>query len=187
MVEKLKLKENNNFLTKDNIDFINNVVLNKNFPYFINHYDGGIEKTNLSNTNDILLSHTVQIRLENCHLKDAINSPHYDITLDILKNFCKSINQKVNFFIRINYNLTFNNGKIKPLIHRDHESFDHKQIIIYLNDCDKEATTCIVNNKNKLLKEITPEKYKGICFNNLKHYQKFPKTGHRVVLVATFI
>ena len=186
MTEKLKLKENNNFLTKNNIDFINNVVLNKDFPYFINYYDNR-EKIDLSSTNNIFLSHTVQIRLEDCNLKEAINSPYYDATLDILNSFCKSINQKVNFFTRINYNLTFNNGKIKSHIHKDHDGFDHKQIIIYLNDCDKEATTCIVDNKNKLLKEITPEKYKGICFNSLKHYQKFPKIGHRVILVATFI
>jgi hypothetical protein len=186
MSDKLNLKENNNFLTKENIEFINNVVLNKDFPYFINYFNDN-EKLSLSLSKNIFLSHTVQIRLDTCNLKEAINSPYYEITLDILKNFCKSINQKVNFFTRINYNLTFNNGKIKSHIHKDHDGFDHKQIIIYLNDCDKEATTCIVDNKSKLLKEIMPEKYKGICFNSLKHYQKFPKTGHRVILVATFI
>ena len=59
-----------------------------------------------------------------------------------------------------------------------------KQMIIYLNDSD--AKTCIVN-KGKIVKEITPKTGKGICFNNLPHYAEFPKSGARLVLVATFI
>lgn len=186
MNNKLELKEHSNFLTQRNLEFINQIVLSKDFPFFIQNFDP-IDEKNLYKSKNIFLSHTVQKRLETCSLKEAINSPYYEESVDILNNFCKAINQKVMFYTRINYNLTFNNGNKQSHIHRDHDGFDHKQIIIYLNDCDKNATTCIVNENEKLIKEIEPKKYKGICFNSLKHYQKFPKKNHRVILVATFI
>ena len=31
-----------------------------------------------------------------------------------------------------------------------------------------------------------PEKYKGVCFENLPHYQVYPKFGDRIVCVFTF-
>lgn len=186
MNDKLDIKEHTNFLTQRNLEFINKIVLSKDFPFFIQNFDPIDEKT-LYKSKNIFLSHTVQKRLETCSLKEAINSPYYEESVDILNNFCKAINQKVMFYTRINYNLTFNNGNKKSHIHLDHDGFKHKQIIIYLNDCDKDSTTCIVNDNNKLIKEIAPKKYKGVCFNSLKHFQKFPKTGHRIILVATFI
>ena len=56
--------------------------------------------------------------------------------------------------------------------------------VIYLNN--SLAKTVICSNE-KIVKKITPETGKGICFNNLPHYQEFPKSGIRLVLVATFI
>jgi hypothetical protein len=82
-------------------------------------------------------------------------------------------------------NLTFNNGTKKCPIHQDHE-YPHKQLIIYLNDADIDSKTIILDKKNKVLKKITPEKYKGVCFENLHHYMIYPKKGERVVLVTTF-
>ena len=43
------------------------------------------------------------------------------------------------------------------------------------------------NNNKQILKEIYPEKFKGICFGSNLHYHFFPKKGARIVLVATFI
>jgi hypothetical protein len=174
-------KNNVNFLSQNNINFIENIVLGKNFPYYFNFSKKTLDEKYL------ILTHIVQGRLENNSLKNIIKSPDsYDETLDILKNFCNSINEKYNFFTRICYNLTFNNGNLRSQIHQDH-NYEHKQIIIYLNDCDKFSKTCIIDEKNKIIKEIIPEKFKGVCFNNFKHYHFFPKSGHRVVLVATYI
>ena len=50
-------------------------------------------------------------------------------------------------------NLTVNNSVKKCPIHYDH-NYEHKQILIYLNDSDKNAKTVILNKKNKKLKEI---------------------------------
>ncbi len=48
--------------------------------------------------------------------------------------------------------MTFNFGVKKSIVHEDH-NFDHKQLIIYLNDCDQNSKTILLNNKNKVIKE----------------------------------
>ena len=42
-------------------------------------------------------------------------------------------------------------------------------------------------DKNKqIIKEIYPEKYKGVLFEGLPHYLHYPKKGNRIILIATF-
>ena len=41
--------------------------------------------------------------------------------------------------------------------------------------------------KDKVIKSISPEKYKGICFDAQRHFNYNPTTKHRLILVATFI
>ena len=182
MKDKYNIKQSKDFLSKDNISFIENVLLKRNFPYYLSYsFEQGLILKNQ------YLSHIVLRRIEEGGVENAINSPDvYEQTLDILNNFCNSINEKYEFFTRISYNLTFNNGEEKSHIHKDHD-YPHKQIIIYLNDADSNSKTCILDNKEKVIKEIKPKKYTGVCFNDLKHYQIFPKSGFRLVLIATFI
>jgi hypothetical protein len=177
------LKQNKKFLSKDNITFIEKYLFDINFPYY--HQPFSVNKE----TKDLWLSHLVLRRLEETNnLTNVINTTEfiYNQSLDILNNYCKAVNEKPYFFTRIAYNLTFNNNNEKCDIHKDHD-YPHKQIIIYLNDCDKYAKTCILNENEELIKEIIPEKYKGICFGDLPHYHFFPKSGIRLVLVATYI
>ena len=177
---KLFFKQNKDFLTPDNKRFIEEKILDTNFPYFFQA--GAVSR----NQKDFFMSHVVLQRLE--HSEDhrkAINTDldTYHNTIDILRNFCDSIGEKPHFFTRAGYNITFNCGFDKCEPHQDHK-YDHKQIIIYLNN--SLAKTVICSNE-KIVKKLTPETGKGICFNNLPHYQEFPKSGIRLVLVATFI
>jgi len=181
-INKFEFKRNNNFLSKENIKFINEVVLNNSFPFYLSNTVKNGKDINYS-----FLVHIVQNRLEDFKLNQAINSPnYYDQTVDILHNFLNSINEKYNFFLRIAYNLTFNGGYGKSQIHKDHE-YKHKQVIIYLNDADPESKTCIVDKKGNIIKEITPKKFEGICFNDIEHFAYFPKKGLRAALIATYI
>ena len=175
---KLFFKQKENFLTLENKKFIEEEVLGLEFPYFFQ--EGAVN----AGDKDICFIHAVLKRLEhsNNH-RNAINTNNtiYDSTLSILNNFCKSIGEKPNFYTRIAYNVTIPNKNKECKAHRDH-IYDHKQIIIYLNEST--GSTFIVD---KILKEIKHKKYKGICFNNLPHYQRYPEVGGRVVLVATYI
>jgi hypothetical protein len=172
-------KESKNFLSKESKNFIENFVLKDEFPlYKIN--------TATHHTDDEFFSHMVLKRPENRSITETINSNYHKETLKILEEFLNSIKIKPSFYLRICYNVTFNNGHEKSNVHLDHD-FSHKQAIIYLNEPkDKKSNTVILHNK-KVYKEITPEKYKGICFENTEHYSCFPKFGSRYILVATFI
>jgi hypothetical protein len=172
-------KESYNFLNSEDINFIENVVLNNNFPFY------QLKHTVSDNYQDSL-THTILKRPE-----DSINrivSPYFTQTLNIIKSFFNSINIKGEIkLLRLAINFTYNNGYEKCEIHQDHP-YDHTQLIIYLNDpLDKESKTVILDKDHKtILKEITPEKYKGVWFEGLPHTLFFPKKGNRIILIATF-
>jgi len=175
-------KENNNFLSEKNIEFIENIP--EKIPFFLQE-TAAYTKTGQSKK-DSFFSHIIMNRIDSdLSFQELINSVFYTDTIDILNNFCKSINEKPYFYTRICYNITFNNGFDLSEIHQDH-NFNHKVIIIYLNECDKNSKTCILKDE-KIIKESYPKKFKGICFENLPHYIHFPKSGYRLALVATYI
>jgi len=181
-MNRFEIKESDNFLSKENIKFINETVLSNRFPWY-----SEFTKTNSTNLNYFFLAHTVQRRLEEYPIDQIVNSPDFfNPTVDILKNFLKSINERYNFFLRISYNFTFNNGHDRSQIHRDHP-YKHRQIVIYLNDADPKSKTCILDDNNKIIKEITPKKFKGVSFDYVDHFHYFPKKGFRVSLVATYL
>jgi hypothetical protein len=61
-------------------------------------------------------------------------------------------------------------------------------MLIYLNQPeDKESKTVILDKMGKkILKEIKPEAYKVICFEDALHYMYFPKKGIRMIAITTF-
>lgn len=175
-------KESENFLTKENISFIKNVILTDMFPFYL-------KKEATFKDSQQTMSHILLKRKENplekSMDKNRINSPHYDSMLNLALSFFKKFNIDVFEILRMSVNLTFNNGHKKCPIHVDHP-YPHKQLIIYLNDADPSSKTVILNKKGKILKIITPKKYKGICFESLPHYLIYPKKGLRIILIVTF-
>jgi hypothetical protein len=176
-VNNLFYLEKENFLNQKNIDFIENKILSYDFPYYLYK-----QSLSCSNIKDNFFTHTVLKRKENKQDTEIINSPFYEDVVSIVKDF-----KYITTFYRIAINITFNNGFETCPIHTDH-SFDHKQLIIYLNDVqDKDSKTVILDDDEQtILKEIVPKKYKAICFSNKPHFHYFPKKGIRVILVATF-
>ena len=171
----MKVIENKNFLSKDSKNFINNVILNSEFPlyYSLSHY----------NTKYYYLSHVVLKRPEQRN-HNQFNSEFYPQFIKILDEFRMKENIKIKELCRIAVNLTFNIGVKDSPKHVDH-NFDHKQLIVYLNDCDKNSHTVLLKN-NKIYKKIIPEKYKGAYFGKCVHYQTYPKSGSRVAIIYTF-
>tara|TARA_B100001063_G_C16685834_1_gene514285 strand:- start:621 stop:1148 length:528 start_codon:yes stop_codon:yes gene_type:complete len=174
----MNLIEDKNFLKKESVKFIETIILGNNFPFFLN-------KNAVVKDNNSFMSHVVLKRIEERKNKNEINSPYYYNFIKILNEFTKknNINYKEVFRIAVNFSYN-NNSKCSP-IHVDHE-FPHKQLLVYLNTV-KDAFTIIYNkSKTKVLKKITPEKYKGVCFDSFPHVGFFPKEGERIVIVYTF-
>ena len=171
-------KESNNFLTKENINFIEKTILGGNFPYYRLSDSVIGDKT-------VFLVHALLVRLEHRSHKEHINSTFYLDTLSLVHSFFDKFKINYKEILRLCINYTFNVGPEKCPIHQDHE-FPHKQLLIYLNEADPLSKTVILDKKNRILKKIVPKKYKGFCFNNLPHYHFYPTKGERIVLVATF-
>lgn len=173
-----KIIVDDNFMNKNNKEFVDHVVLGNSFPFYprtkILHgskdYNGFFEHIIL-NPGD-----------------NKMNSQHHPFFESILRSFAEKHKLKYKLLFRAAVNLTYNNGiKDRSPIHVDH-SFPHRQLIVYLNDPqDKEAKTFILDKKKKkVLKEITPKQYRGVCFPSFPHYHLMPKFGERIVFVITF-
>ena len=113
-----------------------------------------------------------------------IVSPYATQFIDIFN--CCLIKLKLNFnvILRASINVTFplDDKKYIPIFHKDHD-FDHKQFVMYFNNCDGD-TEVILNNNNKIL--IKPEKNKAILFGCLKHRAFSPSTGRRTSFIVTY-
>jgi len=174
--------EDDNFLKTKQKFYINDVILGDEFSYYfqkVSMLDGG--------GGDSFLCHIVLTRPEERNGTDGINSPYYNFFKELLETFCQKHNIQINEIFRIAVNLTYNTGSIDSITHVDHK-FDHKQLILYLNDpTDKSSNTVIVNDKNEKVREVSPKKYKGFCFDSSPHYLKYPKNGERIIAIFTFI
>tara|TARA_R100001244_G_scaffold118916_1_gene88618 strand:+ start:1738 stop:2280 length:543 start_codon:yes stop_codon:yes gene_type:complete len=171
-------KESKNFLTPENIDFIEKTILGNNFPlYQMRH--------TVSDNYQDTLTHIILTRPESKH-SPRIRSIYYEPVLSIVKSFLKSVGIYDIKILRLAINFTYNNGRDKCEVHTDHP-YKHNQLIIYLNEpLDKESKTVVLDNDHKIIKEIYPEKYKGVFVEGLPHYLHYPKKGTRIILVATF-
>ena len=175
------LIQDDDFLTQEQKYFIDNIVLSANFPYYLN-------KSSVGNDGNKYLSHSILKRPEERkNDEDMFSSPYANHAIEIFKTFI--IKNKINTqeLLRCTFNLCFKTNNKDCTIHTDHD-YDHKQLIIYLNDpMDKTSKTVLLDNtRKKILHKLTPKQYKGVCFESCPHYFSFPKKDIRVVLVYTF-
>jgi len=173
--------EDNNFLTQQQMEFINNIFVDKQMPFY--YQQDSVKGDNVS-----FLANIIKDRPEFSKDKTNVNSHiYYPPFRDILISFCKKNKIMFNEILRIAVNITYNNGAETCPIHNDHD-YPHKQLLLYLNNpLDKQSKTVVLDDDKKtILKEIIPERFKGICFDNKPHYHHYPKMGERIVAVYTF-
>ena len=153
-------------------EYIDNLIVDSYFPYYYNIIA-------VDNDPYPFLCHTLKFADKATH-----HSSETGKFIGLLDKFCKKHEIDYDTVYRVAINLTFNNGYKQSAIHCDH-NFEHKQLIIYLNEPkDKESQTIIVD-KDKEIK-VVPEKYKAICFGKVPHYHYTPRFGERIVAVFTF-
>jgi len=189
--------EDKDFLTDNHKEVIELTQNSNGIPYF---YQRSFESAYYEDMTHTLLSHVLCFRPG--EQSSSYNSSFAEIYEDMLFTFCSKNQIICNEMIRAVINLTYNNGNEKCYPHVDHKEY-HKQLIIYLNDPkDKESHTVIMKKETPCgkegldivlyppekyeLKRIVPEKYKGVCFENLPHYQIYPRFGDRVAAIFTF-
>tara|TARA_Y100000004_G_scaffold156535_1_gene181720 strand:+ start:1023 stop:1568 length:546 start_codon:yes stop_codon:yes gene_type:complete len=173
--------EKNNIIHPNDLKIINNLIIDKKLSFVFQNNSVPIFKKK-----DFYFEHCIVQRKETTPPdENRYKSIYYQNFLRIFSYIFSKFKIKEAEIYRAAINLTVNNSRKKCPIHYDH-NYEHKQILIYLNDCDENAKTVILNKKNKKLKEITPKKNKGVLFDYLPHYHFFPKKGYRLVMVITF-
>jgi len=176
----MNLISDKNFMSEEQKQYINNVVLKDNFPWYF--MDNAVNK----NDKNWFFFHIVVKRPEQCNEhENRVNSEHANFFIEVLDNFCKKNKIEYTKVFRIAVNLVVPNGVKESFIHEDHD-FPHKQLIVYLTD-NKESTTNIYSSDYKtLLHSIKTEKFKGVTFDKVPHSVTLPKKDRRVVIVYTY-
>ena len=168
-----------NILDKSDKEYIENVILNYDFPYFLS-------KSQVDDDDSPFFSHNVLERPEDRGENKFFNSSTGPFFQKLLERFCKNNNIELKEFLRCCINISFHLKSKKSKLHVDHE-YEHKQIILYLNDADGD-TVLVHGDKNGVsgTTSIKPQKYKMVCFDNIPHYINYPTNGYRAVVVFTF-
>mgnify|MGYP003152678913 CR=1 FL=1 len=102
----------------------------------------------------------------------------------LLSQITSKLNIKYTTIFRCALNITFYNGyQDRCPIHNDHP-FDHRQVLIYLNNSNGD-TVLLDKKTNKEIKRVSPEAYKILIMDRRAHYHFFPTKGIRKVLIYT--
>ena len=170
--------EDKNFLSARSKKFIESTILSNNFPLYHSNY--------AVDANDAIenLTHVILRRQEDRSVNEPMH-PLYHSFVKILDEFCNKHKISYREVLRICINFSYPSGSKKSAVHVDHE-YKHDQLLIYLNDPkDKTSSTVLLDDKYKKVREVFPEKYKGIFFPKMPHYVNLPKKGGRFIAVFT--
>jgi|TARA_R100001530_G_C4304415_1_gene151335 hypothetical protein len=169
-----KFIQDDNLLSKKEIEFINATILKHNFPWFYSKE---------SNKGDSywFYSHSVIERIEESGKHTSYISP---FCVSLLDKFCKKHKIKYEKILRCCLNTNFAQEN-KSFMHTDHDS-DYNHLLIYLTN-NKDGKTLLFNDDKKTInKKITPKKFRAVSFSKCWHIGTSPKKDRRVVLVYTF-
>jgi hypothetical protein len=163
-----------NILNKEQKTFLNDIFKYEQTPFYLATY--AVKENDQGYHFVHHAIHRNNLNVDNSDLAQPLRKLLFELSPKLKINFTK--------IYRCALNITFYNGFVdRCLTHQDHP-FNHKQILIYLNDSDGE--TVILDKKNKKeVKKINPETYKILVMDNRNHYQFFPTKGIRKVLVYT--
>jgi hypothetical protein len=197
----IDLIESENFFTEEELEFVDNEILSENIPWYYNKHS--------TSKKFPFFSHTIIPRRETIEEEMRIISPLHDFFKQIQIRFCETHNIKITTFYRQCINLTFPNDNFEyGDAHVDH-GYEHKMLLIYLNDNYEKGETLIFNKKNNyeeklplsfclekdkyfyenisIIKEINPKKGKVVCFNgNNYHTMRWIPQGRRIIYVSSF-
>ena len=166
--------EDESILIPEEKDYIKNVILGENIPFY------WMKESVAGEFGEPCFTHTLIHRDT-----QEIHSEHADFFKKITKRFANRHKIPCNVFLRGCINLTYpQSGRSMP--HVDH-SFPHYQFLLHLNKSNG-GSTFILDSKKKVIKTIRPKQFKGFGFKGgMFHCMTFPESGRRVLAVLTFL
>jgi hypothetical protein len=166
-------------LTESQLDFFQH-VLSSDFPWFYKK-----EKNHDESTFWFFVHALMHPDEEFNPIAGTINSPFYDICIDIFKSFCAEHNIEVNTIFRAALNSTLHSPYGRTRIHKDHR-FEHKNFLLYVNEFT-DGQTLIFDEHDNVVQQSEPQLHKAIVFSGEPHAHNFCSVNQRrIVLVVTF-
>ena len=165
------------YLVQEDKEFFKKHIMNDYFPWYAQKTSWTRQGNEID---DNLLTHVLLARKEE---RSKLTKYHSPIAIDVESIIKKYIGDKE--ILRMCFNFTYDNGKEKTGIHKDH-AYEYGQFILYLTDSFKKGETVILNDNKKIIEKIKPERYKFVPFGNNYHYNYFRIGGKRIVLIATY-
>jgi len=156
-------------------------ITTNNFPWYYNETE--IEDATVKYP---FFSHVIVNRpVDGIPKRGSINSQYFPLLFNIFDKFCNKNGIKYKDICRISLNFNFHQDALHTNIHVDH-TFEHKNFIMYLSECS--GDTIIFDDQEQIIASISPELYKVLIFDGLKHAAGFCKPNERrIVLVITFL
>ena len=109
------------------------------------------------------------------------NSDYLDLTVHVIKEIFDFNNIKFETFLRICVNAVHpTQSRSLSVPHKDHDNLPHKNLLVYLTDCDGGETR--VEGDEFFAKEDDI-----ITWDSQNHNYRPPSTQRRIVLVATYL
>jgi hypothetical protein len=168
------LIEDENILNEEEKNLILNTILGNNFPFYWN--SSQVYGDSYPFFNHALLNRN----------KKEVNSSVFEFFFKILLKFCNKHSIQFKKIYRGSVNLLYPIENVKiGTIHKDHDSFSHKQFILYLSNPNN-GHTHLYNEKKELIKTIEAKQFKAVCFNDCNHAVGFPDKDRRVIVIFTF-
>ena len=165
-------------LNTDQINYINNVILGNDIPWF--YSNDSVYGDGLSYFSHVLIHRKEQNK------NFEINSPFTDFFIEIFNQQVIKHNIRVNEILRASLNATFYEDRNYGSAHLDHE-FDHNNFIMYLDTINEAGTGIFADNETTPIYISECVKFNYVMFPGLLHAQQYPPPGkRRVVFVLTF-
>jgi hypothetical protein len=179
-------------ISRNHQEIIDREILSNNFPWFYQDSSTSYKFP--------FFSHILVPRYDHTSEEMPVNSLCFDLFKDIFISFCDINGIKWEKILRASLNLSYYFPDPHSDPHIDHP-FDHKVMIMYLNDVDDGHTLVYdqtFDGKNSnfdnvdsltLVKKVKPKKGKICCFNGSNyHAAEWPAPSQRrVICVLTFI
>jgi hypothetical protein len=192
MIDILKNKKFlifDNILSNEHQDNTEKIFFDKKFPWYLTPnlktVDDTLIKKYKNKKNIIDYMQFVHTFYDYFQGETSINSPKYNVVLDILKEFMNNVKIDKFRLMRAKANLTTqhkkNNKNIYNSPHIDVNE-NHLVLIYYVNDSD--GDTILFDKKLKIFKKISPKKGRFLLFDgSILHTGQHPiKNDIRVLI-----
>ena len=154
-------------------------ILSADFPWYYGASSTTINENSYENFG--FYFHSMLVRPNSVNPYPLQNSNYLGTAVQVIQEIFDFNNIKFDTFLRICANCVHpTQNRVLSVPHQDHENLPHKNLLVYLTDCDGGETRVEGN-------EFFAKEDDIITWDSQYHNHRPPSTQRRIVLVATYL